>query len=399
MPPAFRQKRISPRLALILLLAAAVAWVGALYWQSRSSPAWQHIQTGYEYARQGDPVSAVQEWHRATQLDPDNVYAWQLLGQSYFSVHKWERAREAFEQIRRIDPNRPHVYALLAACAFQLGDLEAASQCAQEELKRNPDDISALETCAMVQSLRGNLKEQIRCLRRLTALQPRNVQHLSALAQALLRRRDMAEARAVADRLVRLAPDNAEAYAQRGLAGFYTDGSPQGIAQAEGDFRRALSLQPRNYPCHLFLAKIYRRRGEMEKAALHLKEAIRLDPKNPDAYLDLADVYERTGQPSQAAAMRRKFRALVQEAEEYVTLKTRCDVSPDDFELHLKVGTLALKRDELPSADRYLQRAHALRPGDGRLQAAIRKLEAQVKTSDSPISPSSNSMPLRPGGP
>jgi Flp pilus assembly protein TadD len=387
---ASRPSRISPRFAVGLLIAAAAAWGGVFFWQSRNGPAWQHIQAGYELARRGDPIRAVQEWHTATQLDPNNAYAWQLIGQSYFSVQKWEPAREAFLQLLRIDPNRPHIHSLLAQCAQHLGDSDAAFKLAQEELKQNPNDASSLDICTAAAAARGEPREQNRLLRRLAQLQPTNIAYLSELAQALTAQHDMAEARSIADQIIRLAPNNADAYRLRGLAGFYADGSPQGQNQAQSDLLRSLTLQPGQYVCRLFLAKIYLRQNRVRDALSNLKEAVRLDAKNPDAYLNLADCYERTGQAAQAEVMRHKFQSLVAEADQFVTLKTRCDAHPEDFDLHLKVGVSALERGDLPTAAEYLHEAYALRPNDAQVQAALRQLVQRSKAGSASTAPTSS---------
>jgi tetratricopeptide (TPR) repeat protein len=388
---------IRPAFAVGLLLLAALAWACVFFWQTHKSPAQRHLEAGDEYARQGKSLEAVKEWQAAAQLDPQNAYAWQVLGQSYFDAKMWRRAIEAFIHLDRIQPDTPRIHSLLASSFLNIGDLDSAVKYAQEELKRNPDDIPALETVVAAQTRLGNKLEQRRCLQHLTELQPQNRDRLIALAELVIDDHDFAEGRSLAERILQLDASNAAAYAMRGICTFFIDGTPGGMAQAESDLLHSLRLHPGVYYCHLYLGKIYRRQGQRDKALAHLKEAVQLRPQKADAYYDLAAVYERAGQAAQAQAMRQKFQALAQAAEQLLHLKKRCETNPTDFALNRKVGLMALKMGDLPAAARYLKRADTLRPHDPEVEAALAQMAAQPVASNFAVS--SATPPPNTGGP
>jgi len=374
--PSIRRSGTRSHLATGLLLVAAVAWGLVLLWQHKTGPAQQRVDAGIAYFQAGQAEKAEQAWREAVQIDPQNVDAWELLGEHHLKTRNWPAGLEAYHHLLRLTPDKPDVRARLALCALRSGDATAAYRFAQEELQRDPNNVTALNLCATLLASSGDSRRQLEYLRRLIRLQPDDLDVLTRLAVELTFRRHHAEAAPLLERILRLNPQSAQAYSLRGVASFDQDASPEGLARAEADFRRSLELSPNAPFPHLYLGKIYRRKGLLENAVRHLEEAARRMPDKKEIFFELASVYEKAGAPQKAARVRRRFEALQREEEQEDTLRKRCAAAPDDLDSHMKLARLLLKKGDYRGARFCLDRAGTLHPQNEQVQAAFRQLQS-----------------------
>lgn len=383
-PATFRrpaEKR--SKLLIGLLSTAAAAWSLVLLWQIKTGPVQQRVDAGIAYFQAGQAEKAEREWREAVRLDPQNVDAWELLGEHYLKTRNWQSGLETYRQLLRLTPDKPDVRARLALCALRSGDAASALRYGQEALQRDPNNITALNLCATLLASSGDYQRQLEHLRRLAQLQPDDPDVLTRLAVELTFRRLHNEAAPLLERVLRLNPQSAQAHALRGVASFDQDASPEGLARAEADFRRSLELSPNAPFPHLYLGKIYRRRGSMEKAILHLEQAAQRMPDRKEIFFELASVYEKAGHPAKAARARRRFEALQIEAEREDTLRKRCAAAPGDFDSHLQLASLLIKKGDYPGARLFLNRAEALHPQNRQVQAIRRRLASREASAPS----------------
>ncbi len=101
---------------------------------------------------------------------------------------------------------------------------------------------------------------------------------------------DMDRAAVAAERALALAPQLAEAHAAAARVAY---ASRKDDAKAEGEFQKALALQPSQPDALRGLGLLYRRQGELERAVDLLLRAAVLDPRNRPAQYDLGVTYQR----------------------------------------------------------------------------------------------------------
>jgi tetratricopeptide (TPR) repeat protein len=114
------------RFALLLALSCSLALastpqVQSLLEQAQSLAA--QAQKTYVGAYPDDPLwgQAIQVAKRATELDPKDPAAWQLLAQLYTTTHWWYPARQAWLTYLQLVPNDPKAAAELEKVDIQLG--------------------------------------------------------------------------------------------------------------------------------------------------------------------------------------------------------------------------------------------------------------------------------------
>jgi CHAT domain-containing protein/Flp pilus assembly protein TadD len=101
-----------------------------------------------------DYASAIRLARRAVELAPNEVQAWQLLGNALMRLEKYESAAEAYESLAALDPEElTSVRANLAVALLELGREDAALAAASESLRLRPGQVRPLV-------LRGQLRER-----------------------------------------------------------------------------------------------------------------------------------------------------------------------------------------------------------------------------------------------
>jgi tetratricopeptide (TPR) repeat protein len=363
------------RAAAGLILLAAAAWLSVLYWRYRTEPEIRHLRAGMEYARQGQAKAAEREWLAVVQRNPNHRDAWELLGELYFSAQIWPNAAHAFQNLLRIAPQTPAAHARLAASLLCAGDERGAFEQAKQELQRNPDDLSSLAICVYVLSYMGDDKQLLEYLRRLERLQPDDLEFLTMLAEVLASKRRHDEARPILDRILQLDPNNAQALSMRGFGWFEQNPDAQSFARAEADLLQALRINPLMPFARYGLGRLYQRMGRHDRAVFQLEQAAKLVPDKSDVFFALASSYQAVGNEKKAEMARQRFQQLRSDAERESRLEKRCAADPSNFDLHLQMGELTLRRGDARKARYYLQRAAALKPDDPRPQKALEEFE------------------------
>ncbi|MDL2230402.1 tetratricopeptide repeat protein, partial [Alistipes sp. OttesenSCG-928-L06] len=92
--------------------AARACFTAALKHDSLHAPSY-HALSGTFYP--DDPEKAIAYSKRATELDPENIWYKQELGQLYIVAGRYESARKVYDEIIRLAPNNPENYRYLAA--------------------------------------------------------------------------------------------------------------------------------------------------------------------------------------------------------------------------------------------------------------------------------------------
>ncbi len=80
------------------------------------------------------------------------------------------------------------------------------------------------------------------------------------------------------------------------------------MPEAEADFRKAISVDPKNLDAYAALARFYVFQGETDKAIEVLQEGIKNNPDAPVTYLRLASLYMGLGRRNDAETVLQNLR-------------------------------------------------------------------------------------------
>ncbi|HZP81333.1 MAG TPA: tetratricopeptide repeat protein [Chthonomonadaceae bacterium] len=396
-----RRLNLSSNTILLLVVLAILAVVFVFTQMYQPSPGKEAVETGRAMAQAGRLPEAERAWKEALRLDPNNAAALELLSELYRNTHRYQEAIAPLQKLAKLKPETPNLYANLAECLAQTGHQDAAFDEAEAQLKQDPNNIGALAIAAKMLPSRNEPKKELEYKRRLVQLKPDNPEFLLMLARTLVDYHYFDEAQPVADKLIQTAPDTPAGYGIRGEIEFRKNPTPEGLAKAKSYFEESLKRSPQeSFPPHLYLGKIYTRLGQPDKAVAYLLKAKQLQPFRGDVDFALAEAYDRAGQSAKAEAARNEFVMLRQEYDTEKALEKRCVAAPNNFDYHLQLGKIKLRRKEFADADYYLHEALRIRPNDPQAQAALKQLAAQAPSSQT----AENQEPgpresLPPGGP
>lgn len=129
-------------------------------------------------------------------------------------------------------------------------------------------------------------------------------------------------------------------------------------------FEREVRLNPRSFSAHVELAQVYESAGDHRKAIMEGRRAIQLHPQYPFAYFTLGNAYRQLGDRDQAIKMYEKGLTFYNQAAS----------------IHKRVAELYFLNREYLLAERHLQKAIRLRPGEGEYYSLLDEvLRAQKK--------------------
>lgn len=141
------------------------------------------------------------------------------------------------------------------------------------------------------------------------------------------------------------------------------------LDQAEGEFDRALALQPDNWIARLLRGQARERRERTEEARVDYAAVLAADPQNPEARLGMARILRRAGDAEGAA---REAQAAL-------------GAFPDHYQALSLLGALALDRGDARQAAAWMQRASASGPRDRQARIAMARLQAELGDTRSAI--------------
>jgi tetratricopeptide (TPR) repeat protein len=224
--------------------------------------------------------SALPWMKRAAKDDSLRGESSRLLGEMYIRLEKWNEAERAMVQARRREPTDSEIYLLLGQLhVSRLEPLGFSNELDLYEYARrlNPLNFDAGLAAAEYLLLESREKEALDLLEQLRRLNPNHPGVLMSLGRIYIVKGDAIKIFEVYERILALQPNNADAYYNLGIAYYNRDDFENAVKL----FERAIALN--NHPdARMYLAQIYERQGQIDKAIAYLRERIKLSQGDDD---------------------------------------------------------------------------------------------------------------------
>jgi tetratricopeptide (TPR) repeat protein len=259
--------------------------------QKSPNVAGYHFGLGYILTQLEDWDSALAQYQRAIELNPDIEYAHYMIGWIYgnfaYSGMDQEKRLAEWEKEEQLNPRSLgalQVYANRAEHYLRVGDPDSA--------------IKDFEKVAMY----GFARDDIRDAR-----------------DRITRIRMLKDELARVESEVRSKPDDPELRIELGKAQ-YNNGMVQAAIET---WTKAVELDPENAAGRNFLGKSLIESGQLAEAAEHLRAAIDSDPTLSIAYYNLAIVEDMLGNKTDALELYAKYIELVPMTPKAAEVKQR----------------------------------------------------------------------------
>jgi Flp pilus assembly protein TadD len=133
---------------------------------------WEAVEEASELLVEERFEDALRELKKTIEADPNNPYAYQLLGTTLWELEQIEPARDAFKAAVLVAPEFLAARVGLSHALRKLGDLGEAEREARVALARFPGDGEALHALGMVQAARGDRRGAKQSLEAYLATKP-----------------------------------------------------------------------------------------------------------------------------------------------------------------------------------------------------------------------------------
>jgi tetratricopeptide (TPR) repeat protein len=359
-----------------------------------------HLKRGRMYRDRGELDAAARDLRRAVELDPTATLPLELLGDTYLSLERHDRAADRYRAYLALDDRSPQVWyklglalyrggdataaisplersidldngiaevhMLMGLCARDLGDRDRARESLETAARLSPALTAPREALAMVYADGGQAARSIDQLEALAALDGFNADRFVALGLAHARARRYEAAVLTLGRAVERFPNDPRVYGALGrvwLDSSESRGDPIALRKAIEALQTAAAHANVSSETLTDLSHASLLAGDIAGAEYTVRQAIVKRPVHPEAYLQLSTIADRAARWQEARA------ALVT----YATL--RGDNRPVAT-IALQIASYSVRLGDADQALEWIKRA----VDEAGETAALAQLRAQAES-------------------
>ncbi len=309
--------------------------------QSASSPA-DHLKRSVQLMQQGNLASAETEARLALEDSSSKAVALALLGSIRLQQSNYEEGTEFLESAILANPNLVGARLNLAQAYAFLGKHARAEALFREALSQAPDNANARLGLVQLAVQNGNHREALDLVRPVEGHLQSSPDGLLLLAECYMGAGELAAASRMVDHWKRLSAVPREWTVKFALALSRGGLNRSAVEVLEGVKRDGLA----NFDVAFNLAGLYLLENDFGKASENYELAVDFDDQSVPALKQVAAIAEKQGELEKALSF--LIRAKLE--------------APEDAEVLLSFGTVALRLDLIEDATNALEKALELRP-------------------------------------
>ncbi len=250
---------------------------------------WAYDLLGLALAGKGDWDGAAGEYRESLRLNKDNDFTHTILGAALGGKHDWDGEVTEEREALRLNPGNDLARAYLAEALVEKGDLDGAVTEYRNALRLNPNKDMAHVNLAWALEKKGDWDAALAEYKEALRLNPSNARVHANLGAALGSRGDWDGAIKEYRQAVSLNPNSDTAHTGLGDA-LRNNGNWD---EAVEEYHTALRLNSNNAPAHLGLGLVLGTRGDWDGAVAEERQAVSIEPNNPSMHASLGDALEQ----------------------------------------------------------------------------------------------------------
>lgn len=152
-------------LVFILILTAGAIWI---YYPDIFSPVNKKegekcYKEGMTLYENGKYKEAIPYFNKATEFDPEHIYAYNSMGLCYYNLNKYDEAIRAYDKALNLAPEDAVIWYNRGRVYQDIENYDEAITCYDRALKFNPSDIYSLEQKGLTFYAQGKYSDAIDC--------------------------------------------------------------------------------------------------------------------------------------------------------------------------------------------------------------------------------------------
>jgi tetratricopeptide (TPR) repeat protein len=188
----------------------------------------------FSYAQKDDQEAAIQTYHDALQVAPDDLEIKNFLGQLHYSTKKFDKAIEILsEVIEKADPSsETYSQALLSlAFSYDLTDQpDKAIAAYKSAIKASPDNTDLIFNLGRILMQQKDFDKAIENFQKVIDKKPEDFDALMSIGNCYLNMEKFEEAVPFYEKATEIKPDNIQAWNNLGVAYIRSDDEEKGKA-------------------------------------------------------------------------------------------------------------------------------------------------------------------------
>ena len=241
---------------------------------------------------QGHPFQALEVFHRALDLNPNDALACYNAGLAYYALKDYDRATACYRKATTLFPEFVEAHHNLAQALTAQHKLTQAVESYQTALHIDPEDFNSAFNMGLAYRTLGCGREAASAMQAALRLRPDSARAFCMLGAIHMEHSRLDEARVCIEQALRINPEFPEAHYNMGIILQKTGAFEPGL----DEYRRALACNqgfaPARWLSELSLPMVYDQPEQIEqfrkKFKINLKRLIESTPLDTDAQKNYA---------------------------------------------------------------------------------------------------------------
>jgi tetratricopeptide (TPR) repeat protein len=281
------------------------------------------------YRRLGNSVEAVRYWEKALQANPKRFDIHNSIGLVAFEKDQYEKAVTSWKKALEINPRNPGLRNKLARAFLGLGKHTEAIEELDKEVKISPRSIVSNYLLGRTYLELKKYDKAKKHYEKVIELWPDHTNAYYGLFTIYAKLKQPDKAKEYMAIFKKLNNRDIDVMQHRDKADINIAAAPKALAELAVDAE-----------------KLYRERGDLQKAEELLKRVTTIDPLNTKCLERLASLYQMSNRIPDAIAQFEKMRKI----------------EPENPFCYLNIGILSIQLKRFPDAEKAFQKAIALAP-------------------------------------
>lgn len=284
----------------------------------------------------------VAAYREAIRRDPNALVAYQHLGDMLAASGKPDEAEKIYKEAAGRAPDSPGPKLSLAQLYLQQNRNNSVVAVLEPLLKSSDPPIAALYIGGKASVALGQNVHGIELFQQAIKKQPDFADAYHALGSALANQGKTPEGIAALQRAVELTPTNPTYHYALGNALLADLTRADRLEQAQKEFERSLTYDPRAEFAHYYYGITLEQKGEIGAATREYRRVLELNPEFSSCYYRLGTLYKLHGRPAEAKKLLDYFDKMSKTAISKVHGDRRQNSELDTADLRYKRGIAAL---------------------------------------------------------